>query len=139
LLPTASFGGISVIVTPPEVVMVLPQLATPEVWFTPWPVVPVWPVVLVPVSLWASVAKTAPVEETSRQAPIISEVVRCFICALPFKVMLRIEKSRGELRQTVLLIVRWWDVVAGCKHQKGADHPERSKFFSDHVLSGDFR
>ncbi|MCP3470285.1 hypothetical protein NLM33_08105 [Bradyrhizobium sp. CCGUVB1N3] len=87
-------------------------------------------------------AKTAPAEETSRQAPIRSEVVGCFIWTLPFKVMLRIGKIAQRVptdSSSILLIVRWWDVVADSKHQTGADHPETIQSFLDHVLSGDFK
>jgi hypothetical protein len=66
----------------------LPQLATPLVWLMPWPVVPFWPGGA-PNTLWASVAKTTPAEESSRHAPMVREAAKCFICTLPFKAMLR--------------------------------------------------
>jgi hypothetical protein len=70
----------------------------PPLQLMPTPPVPGWPVLPVGTpgaageGLWGSVAKTTPAEETSRQAPMVSETIRCFICALPFKAMLRIGK-----------------------------------------------
>jgi len=72
-----------------------------------WPGVARVPVLVVPQFTPAEVpgcpvAKTAPAEGSNRQAPIAREANTCFISALPFKTMLRIETVVWRITSSAL-------------------------------------